>query len=301
MSYLDRTGTFKAMPLEWGMTKTNEQGLPQFKVKFFLTEFYEPNEAQWFDVTDQQWTMIGYFLLFHKKSGNQPQPTLNHTQVCSVFGWDGKGFSYLTDTDFTNLTCQVRVEDNNYAEAKFPYQIVWVDKEDVDPNPKLKVLSKEDVKKLELEFQSVMVKNTKSSKAVSAPLLPFEPEKKLSDTENVNKLVEIPQEPGFKLDKKAELAAKSKILKEKLNKAKLKVAENHPPKSEKDTVNSYGKRQAWLDCVEVKNAMAEDLSDDDFRALWNKAIEQSAPNQDEDLLTPDGWKNVKKLVISSLN
>jgi hypothetical protein len=275
-------GTYKAIVLEAVLQKTKTSGMPQFVTRVFLTEYYDKKEQQWFDVSDNNWSLNGYFCLYGRKD-SQPNgeivPTLNHTQVCKVFGWNGIGFSYLTQTDFNGKTVQVRIAENTGENAKSPVQIAWIDTEDADPNQGLQKLDEKGVKDLEGEFASLWAGKAPKAPVASAPKAakPAAKPPVAPKTETRPPATPAPEPdtpPANDKDaKKKALLEKSKRLRKEAEKAPpAKPPASQPPSPAQDIVpvpSGYDKRQAWCDIVELKD---EACSDDQLNASDRKSV-----------------------------
>lgn len=305
--YPDYMGSYKAVVVETGVGET-KSGYPQFIVKTLLTAYFDQKENEWFDVSDNGWSMTAYLNLIGRKGGaedGEPVRTLNFAQVMSVFEWDGAGLGYLQSTDFKGKEIQVRVAPNTGEGAKTPCQIAWIDIAGADPNNTLRSLDEDKVKALESKFSGLWEsrkitpatakKTTKSAK--KAPPTPPSAE---------------PEHPTPKTDaeRKAEILAKGKRLLAK-NKAeaappaptaKGKKAPPEPPAEKEeapadDIPPEYGKKDAWNDVIDCK---AEECTDEQLMSAWKQAILDIAPDGDEDELDNAGWFAVKEQVLAEI-
>jgi len=289
----DYMGTYKAIVLEWGVNKTRKAGLPQFMIRVTLTDYFDSKEGEWYDVSDNHWTMNAYLCLYGREGGaegGEIVETLNHTQVCKVFDWDGCGFGSLIEPGkYDGKVIQVRIEENTGEGAKTPVQISWIDVEDTDPNSGLQKLDPAQIKTLEEEFAYLWKNKKPAPAAVSA--------KKPATKVEVKK-VEPPTDT--KEDKKKALLEKSKRLRKETVKS-----EPPPPKDKKkaepleDTPipADYGKRQAWSDIIDLRD---KNCTDGQQKAAWEAAVAEFAPNGDEDELDATGWWYVKESVLSDV-
>ncbi len=293
----DHMGTYKAMVLDAALQKAQKSGMPQFAVRLLLAEYYDAKENEWFDVSDNNYVLTAYLTLYGRKDSQEDGEiitTLNHQQVCKVFGWDGCGLAYLVGTDFSGRTVQVRIEENTYENAKTPVQVSWIDTEDADPNQGLQKLDEKAVKALEAEFSFMWAgkKTVTPAKATPKASKPpaVEPEKPPADD---------------KTAKKAALLAKSKKLREAAKTTppappakKTKVVEQPPAETEATPVpEGYDKKRAWCDVVEMKNPDADDTQ---LNAAWDAAIAETAEGGDEDKLDAAGWWAVKELTLGDV-
>jgi len=326
-SWPDYMGTYKGIVLEWGIGKSSKKGLPQFNVRVFLTDYYDQKEGEWMDVSDNNWTINAYLVLYGREGGaenGEIAPTLNHQQVCSVFGWDGCGFEYLTTPGrFADKVIQVRIEENTVENAKTPCQISWIDTEDSDPNAGLRCLDSGQVKALETEF-SHLWKGKKAPPAVSAKKPPATvPATKKAPPQTAavkNKSVEPVTDDTPADDendptqsdaaRKKAILEKGKRLRAKANekspeppaKAKknepAKKADVVPDQAEEVTVpDDYGKKAAWNDIIDLRD---QNCTDQQQKDAWDAAIAEVAPDGDEDKLDAAGWWKVKDQVVAEI-
>jgi hypothetical protein len=285
-------GTYKGIVLSYGIGKTAKLGMPQFIVSVALTDYYDPKEGEWFDVSENHWSVNAYLALYGRKDSAEDgeiAETLNHQQVCKVFDWDGCGFEYLTTPGrFADKIIQIRISENTYENAKCPIQIDWIDTEDADPVAGLQVLDSGQVKALETEFAHLW-KAKKKVAAASAP------KKKAPEPE--------PEPPAeSKEDKKKALLEKSKRLRKEAATeppAKGKAKTDPPAKEgeESPVPKNYGKKQAWNDIIDLR---AEECTDEQQKSAWDAAIAETAPDGDEDKLDAAGWWAVKEQVVGEI-
>ena len=208
-TYPDYMGTYKALVLDGALQEKN--GMPWFVVRVALSEYFDQKEGEWMDVSDNNWAMNAYFALYGRKGGEEGGEivaTLNHQQLCKVFGWDGCGLDYLAGTDFSGKTVQVRVVENTYEKAKTPVTIEWIDVEDADPNSGLQKLDPAKVKELSAKFQHLWAKKTKPV-VTAAPKPAAKPAPTVADPPNDPE--EIMPDPA---DKKQKMLEKSKRIRE---------------------------------------------------------------------------------------
>ena len=338
----DYMGTYKGICMEWGITKTAKSGMPQFVVKLFLTEYYDQNESKWYDVSDNNYSVNAYLALFGRK-GSVPDgeivPTLNHTQVCTVFGWDGCGFTQLTTPGaFDGKIIQVRIEASTQEKAKCPIQVSWIDVEDADPSNKLRTLAADDVKKLESEFAGLFASKKAPVKAVSAPATKqvakpvAKPPVTVDDSD-----ADTPAPPEDDATRKANLLAKSKRLLASNKKSDDAPAPAPTTKAAKPTAKPAAKPAAKAApkpavkaptpepaadpddtttaddgvavpddynkhqaWLDVVELKSPDCDDETLNATWAAAIAEIAPGGDEDQLDAAGWWKVKETVLADI-
>jgi len=292
---LDRTGTFRCRAQEWGVDarkkKGTDQELPWFNVRVLLTEYYDPTERGWFDYTDQEAEITAYLCLYGavKKKGGAIGPTLSYDQVKKVFDWDGVSFAALANGNYSELDFQVRIGENTYEAAVFPYQVNWINEYDADPVNQLRKLDAAELKNLDKQF----AKFTKAPVKAATVAKPH-PARVPADDKG-------PMSP----------AKKRKILKEKYekNKAAAKAEAKaavptapesvDPPEAPEPTEGTCNKQQAWEAIVELRDPTIDDGT---IKELWNAAIEEVAgpkavTKEGQKKITGKQWYRVKELVL----
>ncbi|MCK4818358.1 hypothetical protein KA005_21490, partial [bacterium] len=174
---LDRIGTFRCKPLEWvidgKVPKNSKDGkkLPWFNVKVFLTEVYDAKEGRWFDYTEFEGEITAYQCLYGaiKAKGGEIGPTLSMDQIKKVFNWDGRSLIQLVNGDYNELGFQVRIGENTYEAATYPYQVNWIDVYDAEPGQQLRKLDAKELKVLDKQFSALGVKTATPKTAAKAP------------------------------------------------------------------------------------------------------------------------------------
>jgi len=302
----DYTGVYKAVVIDHKLGKT-KNGFPQVVQKYSLLEYFDQKDGEWLDVEDNRWSMVGYFCLVGQKDGERVK-TLNHTQICNVFDWNGCGLSFVRDDEnFVGQVVQIRVDEDNYEHAKSPFCVGWLDKEDADPNPGLRGVSDDEFGDMMDEFDDLFAEKAPKKKAAKAGRKttkkvtkktakkeatepPFDPD------EEVEEPAEEPAEEPE--DKKAKLAAKSKRLKaQKDAEAAAKKKKTPAPPAEKKATAAYGKKEAW---GEIYDRRTEDAEDEQVLASWKAAIEEVSGGEGEAALDEDGWHQVVETVLDEI-
>jgi len=304
---LDRIGTFRCIPLEWGVSLTSQKNLPQFVVRVKLMEYYDQQEDTWFDYSEFDAEINTYLCLYgaDKKKNDKIGPTLSYDQVKKVFSWDGKSFATLSNGDYSELQFQVRIGDNTWEGARSPYQVDWIDEYDVDPARQLRKLDAAELKDLDKQFAAL---NKEPVKAVTVP----HPAKVPTDDK--------------KTEKPVTTAEKKKIMKARSNKIKAAAAAETKAKEETEinstdmpgppeaedpleapadasakapAENACDKQQAWEAIVEMRDPT---INDETIKELWNAAIEEIAGPEaitkvGQKKITDEQWYQVKEIVL----
>jgi hypothetical protein len=298
----DYVGTYKCIVLDTGLSKT-KTGMPQFVVRLAFSEYWDQTAQEWTDVSDNNWVMNTYMSLYGRKDSKPDGElieTLNHGQICKVFGWDGCGPDYLIGNDFTGKVIQARIKENDpeYRD-KNPVQVAWIDTEDADPNSGLQKLDAKEAKELFADFQSLW-QGKKAKPVASAP--------KAAAPKTVPPKEEEAK-PLTAAEKKKAMLEKSKRLREQAKPeaappttpppGKSKKAPPEPPAKVADTgiPADYGKKAAWTDIVASKS---DEATDEQLTASWQAAIAETAPEQDEAQLDATGWWTVKEMVLNDI-
>jgi hypothetical protein len=149
MNAIDRPGTFRGKPLEWGVSET-KNGFPQFVVRFQATEFYDEEAGAYMPWAEYDQEATAFLVLFTKKD-EQWVELLNAAQVKKVFGWDGLTFESLANGKYEGLTVLFRVEPNTYN-GQTTLKVTWIDTADSNPT---KTLTKYDSSKLAAMTQAM--------------------------------------------------------------------------------------------------------------------------------------------------
>jgi len=304
---LDRTGTFKCKTLEWGIDGKKKKGtdveLPWFNVRVALTEIYDAKEGKWFDYSEWAAEITAYQCLYGaiKKKGGEIGPTLSMDQVKKVFNWDGRSLIQLANGKYDNLEFQVRIGDNTYEAAAYPYQVNWIDVYDAEPGMQLRKLDAAELKALDKQFAALGAKNATSKPVVTAVKAPAHPARVPADDA-------APASPAEKARKMAEKSAKNKAAAE-VKKAKATTAPpaGPPPKSEsKDAVVPPAKsestactmQEAWNIIVELRDPS---ISDKVIGEVWHSSIaEIVGPDVESENVTDEQWCQVKNKTLESV-
>jgi len=307
---VDRTGTFRFNKvLEAGVgAKTDETGKTtnvSFNVRLLLSEYWDEQEGVWINWSEYEVELSAYFYLFgvNKKTGKKG-PTINHTQVMKVFGWDGRSFQLLANEDYSETKGQVRIQDNDpeFAERN-PFQVAFLDVFDADPSSQLRKLDPAGLKKLDAEMAMLLQSSGKAptvatvpAKKTTKPKPPITAAPKPEPTEE-KKEPEVVTLPTPE-EKKAALKAKS----ERLLKVRAEAATGPKPPSRptppvateapatKTEAIGGGltKQQAYEFVIEMQ---ADKYTDEQRNASWNAAIAEIAGDTtpDEDV-TDKQWR-----------
>lgn len=152
MQQIDRAGTFRGLPLEWGVSET-KNGFPQFTVRLKAVEFYaeagefeagNPPETGYVPWEQFDQTIDGYLVLYTKDAQGQWKELMNAAQLKKVFGWDGLTFESLAAGKYAETMVLFRVEEHEFN-GKTTLKLQWIDTADANP---VRQLPKYDTAKL---------------------------------------------------------------------------------------------------------------------------------------------------------
>lgn len=261
MSLINRSGTFKFLPIDWGISETSG-GYPQFQMSLIAKEYWDQDEKVWIDWSQyEENEIIAYLVLV----GGEGKPLLNCQQIQKALGWSGESFSELANGDYSQTMIQGRVEEQTYQDNT-RLKIVWIDHVDAEPGRTVQKLDVDDVKKLDAKY-AVALKNLSGGKKPKKP-------------------AEKPKVPGKKsVDKTSQ--AETKPPKKQSQTEEIK---NKPPEQK-----VMGKQEAWeavLAATENTNVKDKQLNE-----TWLKTI---ADLGGEENFEPGDWKRVSDIVIEQL-
>jgi len=297
---LDRTGTFKCKPLDWGIDGRVKKGtdttLPWFNVRVLLTEYYDQGEGEWFDYSDKEAEISAFLCLYGaiKSKGGEIGPTLSMDQVKKVFEWDGRSLIQLANGKYEDLQFQVKIGDNTYEAATTLYQVNWID--DYDANPSgIRKLDAKELKDLDKQFAAMGAKNATPKPTATAAKAPAKAK---------THPARVPADdgkPDTPAEKKAKMAAKSA----KNLAAKKKGGPPPKPKSEDAVVPSASPEKTECTMQEAWDAIEEakdpTISDKIIAQVWHDGIAEIAgPEATEESITEEQWCKIKKLVLHSV-
>lgn len=291
---VDRTGTYKVVPIDWAVSKSRG-GFQTFAVRVNFTEFYDNESDEWIPWLDYGVEETIYLCLVGKDNKTkQIVTTANCTQVMEVFGWNGESLQELENGDYSELVFQVRYKDNDpeYVD-KNPYKSSWIDKEDANPASGLNKLDAKDLKALDSDWGMIRKASGATKKAVSAPkkgskpaLPPKTKPKAVVPPKTEAVVVEEETVPDTPEEKKAKLLEKSRK-----NLADRKPTVTAPPPRDTSKIKtdvkgtSCTKSEAWSTIVELKN---DDVTDETLRDVFYGAVDEVCGAEDTDPKTVTG-------------
>lgn len=309
---LDRIGTFRCKLLEHGIDAKKKKGtdieLPWFNVRVLLTEIYDVKEGKWFDYSEWAAEITAFLCLYGaiKKKGGEIGPTLSMDQVKKVFNWDGRSLVQLANGKYDDLEFQVRIGENTYEEATYPYQVNWIDVYDAEPGMQLRKLDAADLKSLDKQFAALGAKNATAKPVATAAKAPVHPARVPADDA-------VPPTAAEKARKMAEKSAKNKAAAKKVKEAKAKAETvtaspaGPPPKPEsKDAVippapvteTACTMQEGWNKIVDLRDPS---ISDKVIGEVWHSSIAEIAgPDVESESITNEQWHQITEKTLESV-
>lgn len=306
---VDRTGTFLAIPIDWGIDKTKEKGYPTFNVQAKLIHYYDETSGEWIAWEEYEQEATAYLCLYgtNRKSGDV-EPTLNHQQVMKVFDWNGESFAELANGDYSEVVFQIKIKDNDpeYA-ASNPFTVSYIDVADANPIRGLKKLDADAVKELDSFFAVAAKKSAKAKTAASAPKTPPAAPPKTKQSPAKAKQQQSPStekvSPDSLEEKRRKILEKSKKNLEANKKTPAPPARKTPataptPPTNEDIGDGLSKQDAWCTVVELKR---DDVTDAVLNETWNGAIDDVAGEGVESKdITDKQWKVIMNKVLDKV-
>lgn len=175
-SQVDRVGTFRfdrvnSVGLSSGKSVSEDDPQPRsitFSALLHLSEFWDEEDSKWVDWADADVELVAYLPLhfFDKETQEQAEFSIRK-KVVEVFGWDGASFKGLCDGDYSETKGQIRLEDDTYEKAKYPFKVVWIDTFDATPGRQLRQITGDDLKDLDKLMARHLQKSAKPAKAAT--------------------------------------------------------------------------------------------------------------------------------------
>ena len=272
---LDRDGTFRGRFVESAVNQT-KNGFPQFVGRLLLTEWYDEEAGEWVPWEEYSMETVAYLVLASNKG-----PCLNYDQLQAALGWDGESFADLDSKDWSSVTVQVRVAENDWEQGA-RYRVEWIDTCEADPlgGRGIKRLDKNEVKSLDRWLKGV--KRPQARKATSSaepPATPPRTQTRPGPKPPAEPKPEPPAEPkpepparkGAKKDTSAELAT--------------------------GLPAECSKEDAWAKVIELRT---DEASDEMVAEAWVEACDKVAPDKDESDFTAEEWAQVRDITLDSI-
>ena len=286
---LDRPGTFRGLPLDWGVSETRNK-YPQFVSKLKAMEFYdetgelnggEPGWVAW----DYDQEITAFLCLYTQKDGQWVE-LMSVDQLKKALAWDGLSFESLANGKYGETMILFRVESENY-EGKDRLKVQWIDKADANPIRQLPKYDATKLKGLSEKFAGVL-KGAAPSPAKAPASAPGAGPKAGPAAPPKGK-------PGPK-PKGTPAAAPSTATKPPAGApAPAPRAPSGPPSSTVAPSAPMTKDQAWEACSTMK---AQTVTDEKLAEVW--IAEATKIGKAEDQFTPSDWKTLKDAVLAQV-
>jgi len=297
---LDRIGTFHCKVLEYGVDGKESQKLnrvlPWFNVRVFLTEIYDAKEGRWLDYSEYNAEITAYLCLYGsiKKKGGEIGPTLSMDQVKKVFNWDGRSLAALAAGKYTDLEFQVRIGENTYEEATYPYQVNWIDVYDAEPGQQLRKLDAKELKDLDKQFAALGAQHATPKPTATAVKAPA----KITKGSVTMCSAQVPADEGIPPtpeEKQRKLAEKSAKIRAAAKKASTPPPPKPPSKAAKVPLPKVDKTactmgEAWNDIIQLRDPT---IDDDTITEVWHSSIAEIAgPDATSETITEEQWYQI---------
>ena len=285
---LDRPGTFRGLPLDWGVSETKNK-FPQFVSKLKAMEFYdetgelnggEPGWVAW----DYDMEITAFLCLYTQKDGQWVE-LMSVDQLKKALAWDGLSFESLANGKYDKTMILFRVEDEEF-EGKHRLKVQWIDKADANPIRQLPKYDATKLKGLSEKFAGVL-KGAAPSPAKAPASAPGAGPK-------AGPAVPPKGKPGPK-PKGTPAAAPSTATKPPASPAPAPSAPsgNLPPKTLPPSTTPETKDSAW---AAVDSMRAKTVTDEKLAEVW--IAEATKIGKAEDQFTPDDWTTLKNAVYA---
>lgn len=302
MSQIDRPGTFRGIPQEWGVSES-KNGFPQFVVRLLATEYHdeageiEGNEPGTWAPWDYGQEITAFLVLFNDKG-----PIFHVDALIAALGWDGKSFANLNNNDWSENVIQFRVESQEY-EGVTRLKVVAVNAQDADPGRTIKKLDAKDLKDLDAKFKGLLggTKVAPKSARPTAPASPSAPARPAAPR-SADPTPAPPVEPpiaGADSALDAEPASASDPATEPpATPPKPKRGRPKGSKKAKSTANACTKEQAWETIHKLKT---ESVTDEAIADAWLAAAEAVAPDEEDDSkFTSEQWAQIRDKTLDKI-
>jgi hypothetical protein len=269
MNVVDRPGTFRGRPVEYGVSET-KNGFPQFVVRFQATEFYDEGAQTYVPWAEYDQEATAFLVLFTKKD-EQWAELLNAAQVKKVFGWDGLTFESLANGKYENLNVLFRVEKNVYNGSE-TLKITWIDEANANPT---KTLPKYDATKL-----ATLTQNLSGALKATAQ----------APTQPAKAPVKAPAKAPDRGPGRPPKGTAPSVTPANTGTAAPSVSSPKPPavSAPASTPVVWTQETAWAAVNELK---AADVTDDKLAEVW--VAEGAKIGKTEDKFTSADWETVK--------
>lgn len=268
---VDRPGTFRGKPLDWGVSET-KNGFPQFVVRFQALEMYDEDLAQYVPWSEYDQEATAYLVLYTKKD-EKWEELLNSKQIKKVFGWDGRTFEGLAEGKYAETFVLFRIEEGVYN-GSTTLKVTWIDTADTNP---VKQLPKYDADKL----KGLTAKMGGALSATAAPVAPVKAKGKPASPPKAGK--KSPPSTGPAMPPVPPVAPSTAT-------SPPVGTVTAPPVLSGSPSEVWTKESAWAAVNSISGVTEEKLAE-----VW--VSEGAKIGKAEEEFTSDDWKTVKDAVI----
>lgn len=148
MNWIDREGTFRAYPSDWGVKDAKDTASVAVSIKFRIVSMWDGQE--WHD-----WTQYGEYFTqgdfwFIKRDGTVNER--NVRDLHAAIGWDGDPGS-IEDADFSQHGVQVVVQPDTYK-GKTLMKAAFINGWNADPSGGVRTVDKAAIASLRTKYGS---------------------------------------------------------------------------------------------------------------------------------------------------
>lgn len=282
MPQINRPGTFRGIPQEWGVSESRN-GFPQFVVRLQATEYFdeageiEGNEPGTWMPWDYDENEITAFLILFGATGQ-----IFHVDALqAALGWDGSSFANLDGNDWSESVIQFRVVSETY-DGVTRLKVQSVNAQDADPGRTIKKLDAKDLKDLDAKFKGLLggAKVAPKSAKPTAPASPAAPARPAAP----QSADPTPAEESTENTPPAPPAAPKK------KKIKSKKA--------KPTADACTKEEAWK---LVHKLRTEGVTDEALADAWISAAAEVVPDEEDDSkFTSTQWAQIRDKTLDQI-
>lgn len=277
---VDRVGTFrfdKVLSVSLNIGKDVSEDDPQprsitFSALLHLSEFWDIETSEWVDWADADVEIVAFLPLhfFDFKKTQQQEEFSIRKKVVEVFGWDGGSFKALCAGDYSEVKGQVRLADDTYEKAKFPFKVEWLDTYDATPGRQLRQITGEDLNKLDKLMAGKPASTKAPVKAVSA-----------------KGKGKVAGKASGKPAAKATLRPKGRPTTPKTT---------TPEVTNSAPVGKCTLDEAYDACFSLKR---DDVTEDDLNERWRNLV--ATYNADETKITPEECFKIKETLLAAIS
>jgi hypothetical protein len=274
---IDRPGTFRGKPLDWGVSATNKNGFPQFVLELSALEHYNEETGEYEAWGQYDMAITAYLVMFSNTTGEWKEAGSNVAQIKKVFGWDGKDFETLANGKYADTMLMFQIKPNVW-EGNTRLQVSWIDTADANPTRELPKFDATKLKELTEKMGGVIPGSAAASAKPATP----------------------PKRAGRP---KASTPASTPAASPAPSGATPPAAPETPPATPAPSGSvapittpptPETKATAWAGCCQMRTA---ETSDAKLAEVWVAEVQKIGKAEDQ--FTPSDWSAVKDAVIQA--